>query len=702
MDYRVREGLPFPMGAHWDGKGVNFALFSRNASKVELCLFADDGQRELARIALPEYSNEVWHGYIEGLAPGQLYGYRVHGEYAPEAGHRFNANKLLIDPYARQLWGELRWDPALFGYEIGHKDKDLSFDERDSAPFIPKCRVVDEGYDWGSDRHPQKAWNETSFYEMHVRGMTMRHPKVRDDLRGTFAGLATPDLLDYVRALGVSAIELMPIHAFVHDQYLLDKGLRNYWGYNSIAFFAPHPQYLSDGGIEEFKRFVAAAHERDLEVVLDVVYNHTAEGSELGPTLSFRGIDNAVYYKLLPDQGRYYINDTGTGNTLDTGHPRVVQMVTDSLRYWVEVMHVDGFRFDLATILGREPDGFSQRNGFFVAVAQDPTLARVKLVAEPWDSGPGGYQLGNFPPGWAEWNGRYRDTLRAFWRGDPGQLPDLARRLTASGDIYDHQGRSPFASVNFVAVHDGFSLYDLTAYNDKHNEANGDDNRDGSDDNRSWNCGVEGPTDQEDIVELRQRQMRNFLASLFFSQGVPLLCSGDEFGATRQGNNNVYCQDNDLGWLHWDHDAAAQAQIRFVQKVIQLRQRYPMLRHGRFLLGRYHETLKVKDVSWINANGEEMTEGEWQDENARCLGVLLDGRAQATGIVRCGEDDTLLLILNAAAQAVEFCLPKVSEGKSWERLVDTNIPDADAQSFALSAPYLVTARSLLLFVLRTQ
>lgn len=644
----------------------------------------------------------MWHGYIEGIAPGQLYGYRVYGEYAPDAGHRFNANKLLIDPYARQLVGELRWDPALFGYEIGHKDKDLSFDERDSATFVPKCRVVDDQYDWNDDHRPEKSWNDTIFYETHVRGMTMRHPDIKDSARGTFAGMATPSLLKYIRDLGVSAIELMPIHAFLHDQYLLDKGLRNYWGYNTIAFFAPHPEYLQATNIDEFKDFVKAAHGENLEVILDVVYNHTAEGSELGPTLSFRGIDNAVYYKLLPDQMRYYINDTGTGNTLDTGHPRVVQMITDSMRYWIEVMHVDGFRFDLATILGREPEGFSQRNGFFVAVEQDPLLAHVKLVAEPWDSGPGGYQLGNFPPGWAEWNGKFRDTLRAFWRGDAEQLPELARCLTASGDTYNHQGRSPFSSVNLITVHDGFSLYDLTAYNDKHNEANGDDNRDGTDDNRSWNCGTEGPTDQPDIIELRQRQMRNFLASTIFAQGTPLLCAGDEFGATHQGNNNIYCQDNDFGWLHWDHDKAAQAQIRFVQKLTALRQRYPMLRHGRFLLGRYYEELGIKDLSWINANGQEMDDDAWQDGNARCVGMLLDGRAQPTGIVQRGKAETLLLIFNGASDAVDFQFPEVNEGKRWERLIDTNIPDADPDSLELSAHYLMTPRSVVLLVLHTQ
>ena len=696
---RIREGLPFPLGATWDGLGVNFAIFSAHATKVELCLFDASGETELERIELPEYTDEIWHGYLPDAHPGQIYGYRVHGPYEPEAGHRFNPNKLLIDPYAKQLVGELRWSEALFGYTIGHPDGDLSFDERDSAPFVPKCKIIDPAFTWGRDHPVQVPWDRTVIYETHVRGYTMRHPAVADELRGTFAGLKTPEIIEYIRKLGVSSIEFLPIHAFVQDQHLLEKGMNNYWGYNSIAFFAPHPKYLASGKISEFKEMVAHLHNADLEVILDVVYNHTAEGNELGPTLSMRGIDNASYYRLMPDDKRYYINDSGTGNTLDMSHPCVLQMVTDSLRYWATEMHVDGFRFDLATILGREHEGFDERHGFLVACRQDPVLAKTKLIAEPWDCGPGGYQVGGFPPGWAEWNDQFRDTVRAFWKGDDGQLADFASRLTGSGDLFNQRGRRPFSSVNFVTAHDGFTLKDLVSYNHKHNEDNDEDNRDGSDNNLSWNHGVEGPSDDPEIVGLRYRQMRNFFATLLFAQGTPMIVAGDEFGRTQHGNNNAYCQDSEIGWVNWDICQNSQGLLAFVRKLIRLRQRFPMLRRGRFLVGAYNEELGVKDVTWLAPNAEEMSVEQWEDANNRCMGMLLDGRAQATGIRRAGSDATLLIVINAHHDLVNFTLPEVPQGIFWNRLVDTNNPTARPERFDFGDEYATTGRSLLLLEL---
>ncbi|GHB08235.1 glycogen debranching protein GlgX [Modicisalibacter luteus] len=668
---RVREGLPFPLGATWDGLGVNFALFSANATKVELCLFDADGENEVERIELPEYTDEVWHGYLPDARPGQLYGYRVYGPYAPEEGHRFNPNKLLLDPYARQIVGELIWDEALFGYTIGHPDEDLSFDERDSAPFMPRCRVVDPAYTWGRSQRIQMPWDHTVLYETHVRGYTMRHPAVPEELRGTFAGLMVNEVIDHIRSLGVSSVELMPIHAFVQDQHLLEKGLRNYWGYNTLGFFAPHSSYLSGESINEFKEMVARFHAADLEVILDVVYNHTAEGNELGPTLSLKGIDNATYYRLMPDNLRYYIDDTGTGNTVNFSHSRVLQMVTDSLRYWATEMRVDGFRFDLATILGREPHGFDEGGGFLDSCRQDPILSQVKLIAEPWDCGPGGYQVGGFPPGWAEWNDRYRDTTRAFWRGDEGQLAELATRLMASADFFDRRGRRPFASVNFVTAHDGYTLYDLVSYDDKHNEENGEDNNDGHDDNLSWNHGVEGPTDDPDIRTLRLRQIRNFFATLMFSQGTPMMLAGDEMLRTQNGNNNAYCQDNEISWLDWNLSGDAHAMIDYVRHVIALRHRYPILRRARFLSGDYNADLGLKEVTWLTPDGDEMNVERWEDPEARSLGVLLDGRARPSGIRRHGADVTLLLLLNANPEAVTFQLPEVPRGSGWMCRLDT-------------------------------
>ena len=698
---RVAEGLPYPLGATWDGLGVNFALFSANATKVELCLFDAEGKRELQRIELPEYTDEVWHGYLPDARPGTVYGYRVHGPYEPEAGHRFNANKLLLDPYAKGHVGQLHWDDACYGYTIGAEGDDLTFDERDSAPFMPKCRVVDPAFTWGRDQPPRVPWERTIIYELHVRGFTKLHPAVPEPQRGTFAGLMVKDVVDYIRSLGVTAVELLPVHTFIDDRALLERGLRNFWGYNTIGFFSPEPRYSATGTIREFKEMVAHLHEAGLEVILDVVYNHTAEGNERGATLSFRGIDNASYYRLMPDNKRHYINDTGTGNTLDLSHPRVLQLVTDSLRYWVQQMHVDGFRFDLATILAREEHGFDEGGGFLDSCRQDPVLSAVKLIAEPWDLGPGGYQVGGFPPGWAEWNDRFRDTTRSFWKGDDGMVSQMAARLCASGDLFNRRGRKPWASVNFVTAHDGFTLNDVVSYNGKHNEANGEDNNDGSPDNRSWNHGVEGPTDDPEIRALRERQKRNMLGTLLLSQGTPMVLGGDEFGRTQRGNNNAYCQDNEISWVNWDIDADGRALTEFMRRLTGLRREYPILRRGRFLTGAFNEELGVKDVDWISPAGTEMTIADWDDGHNRCFGMLMDGRAQATGIRRAGTDATLLMVLNGHHEEVRFKLPRTAGGRRWGLVIDTNARGRTRdQSFRIGESYAVPPRSLLLFLLQ--
>ena len=698
----VKEGLPYPRGATWDGKGVNFALFSSSATKVEVCLFDAAGKRETARVELPEYRDEIWHGYLPGLGPGTVYGFRVHGPYAPQEGYRFNPNKLLLDPYARAHIGSLQWDPAVFGYVMGAEEADLSFDERDSARFMPKCVVVDPGFDWRREKvwHPV-PWDRTIIYETHVRGHTRLHPKVPQDERGTFRGLSHQAVIEYVKALGVTTVELMPVHTFVNDSHLLEKGLTNYWGYNSIGFFAPDPRYAADPAtcLQEFKEMVARFHDAGLEVIIDVVYNHTAEGNERGPTLSFKGIDNASYYRLLPGEKRYYINDTGTGNTLNLSHPVVIQMVTDSLRYWVAEMHVDGFRFDLGTILAREPGGFDTHNGFMKAMMQDPLLHKVKLVAEPWDTGPGGYQVGGFPPGTAEWNDKFRDTVRDFWRGE-ADAAALAPRLCGSPDLFDRRGRQPWASVNFITAHDGFTLNDLVSYNERHNEANGEGNRDGHEHNRSWNHGVEGPTGDEPIRALRKRQMKNLLATLLLSQGTPMLLAGDEFARGQRGNNNAYCQDNEISWVHWDHDERAQRLIAFVQRLTGLRHKYPILRHRRFLSGEYNQALGVKDITWVSATGAEMGNGDWENGATRCFGMLLDGRAQQTGIRQRGHEATLLVVFNAWQDVVKFTLPKAPEGVAWQLVLDTNMAELpDGERFDFGHVYEVTARSLLLLEL---
>jgi glycogen operon protein len=694
--------LPYPLGATWDGLGVNFALFSANATKVELCLFDAGGQREIERISLPEYTDEVWHGYLPDARPGTVYGYRVHGPYEPAAGHRFNPNKLLLDPYAKQLVGQLKWNPALFGYHVETGD-DLTFDARDSAPFNFKGSVIDTAFTWGASAHRRTPWENTIVYEAHVRGFTQRHPAVPEAFRGTYAGMASAEITAYLASLGVTTVELLPVHTFIDDSHLLEKGLKNYWGYNTIGFFSPARRYAANGdfAFAEFKEMVSHLHEAGLEVILDVVYNHTAEGNQLGPTLSFKGIDNASYYRLAPD-ARYYINDTGTGNTVNLSNSRVLQMVMDSLRYWARDMRIDGFRFDLATILGREPHGFEEEGRFLDSCRQDPALSEVKLIAEPWDLGPGGYQVGRFSPGWAEWNDAFRDTVRAYWRGDAGKLPSLASRLTASADLFAKRGRKPWASVNFITAHDGFTLADLVTYNAKHNEANGENNQDGHSENLSSNYGVEGPTDDPAITATRLRQIRNMLATLILSRGTPMLLGGDEFARSQKGNNNSYCQDNELSWVDWQGIGPEGRELaEFVRKLIMIRRSLPMLRRGRFLTGAYDEELGVKDVSWLTPAGVEMTEANWNDGNGRCLGVLLDGRAQETGIRRVGSDSTLLIILNAHTEVVPFTLPAALGGSRWVRLIDTNDPDGEALALRdFGHAYGAAGRSLLLFVLQ--
>jgi isoamylase len=696
---RIREGSPAAHGAIWDGKGTNFTLFSAHATKVEVCLFDRTGTKELERLALPEYTDQIWHGYLPDIGPETVYGFRVHGPYEPLAGHRFNPNKLLLDPYARAHTGKLKWDPACFGYTIGSPNADLSFDERDSAPFVPKCVVVDPNFDWrGQPRSRGIPWDQTIVYEMHVKGFTKLHPGVTEKQRGTFAGLGS-GVIAYIKSLGVTSVELLPIHTFIDDSPLLERGLANYWGYNSIGFFAPDPRYASEPEqcLREFKEMVARFHDAGLEVLLDVVYNHTAEGSELGPTLSFKGIDNTSYYRLLPDAKRFYVNDTGTGNTVNLSHPNVIEMVTDSLRYWVNELHVDGFRFDLGTILAREPDGFDNESGFLKACSQDPVLRGVKLIAEPWDCGPGGYQVGRFPPGWAEWNDRYRDTVRDFWKGSAA-AKDIVPRLCASGDLFNYLGRRPWACVNFISAHDGFTLNDLVSYNDKHNEANGEENRDGSSDNRSWNCGAEGPTDDSGVNALRDRQMRNLLATLLLSQGTPMLLAGDEFGRTQGGNNNAYCQDNEISWLNWELQEKGKSLLKFVQNVCALRHKYPIFHRNRFLTGAFDEELQVKDVTWINASGVEMRLEDWSDEGMRCFGMLLDGRARPTGLRQRGTEATMLLVLNGHHDLVEFTLPECPGGKAWGLELDTNVTTSGTSHQAASGDvYGITQRSLVLF-----
>jgi isoamylase len=678
---RYKPGAPYPLGATWDGRGVNFALFSEHGEKVELCLFdGPDERRESARVVLREKTDQVFHGYFTDVRPGQLYGYRVHGPYAPDEGHRFNPNKVLLDPYAKAIGRTILWSDELFGYRVGDPQGDLAPDERDSAPFAPLGAVVDTAFTWGDDRHPATPWHRTVVYEAHVRGLTMLHPDVPGPLRGTYEAIATEPILRHLRDLGITAVELMPVHHHAYDRHLVERGLSNYWGYNTLSYFAPGPRYsaTSDplGPVGEFKRMVRGLHAVGIEVILDVVYNHTAEGNHLGPTLSMRGIDNAAYYRLTEDR-RHYTDYTGCGNTLNVQSPRVLQLIMDSLRYWVLEMHVDGFRFDLASALARELHAVDKLAAFFDVIHQDPVLSQVKLIAEPWDLGEGGYQVGNFPVGWTEWNARYRDCVRRFWKGDGGILSELATRLAGSADLYEASGRRPHASINFVTAHDGFTLHDLVSYDRKHNEANLEENRDGSDQNDSWNCGVEGPTTDPAVLELRERQKRNLLVTLFFSQGVPMLLSGDEMGRTQGGNNNAYCQDNETSWVSWALDDAARDLLAFTRRVIALRARHPALRRRTFLQGRPIRGEGVQDVVWLEPSGQEMTDEAWNTHFARCLGVLLRGDAldQEDEEGDAVRDDTLLLLFNAHYGPKAFYLPPLPAGRRWYVLVDTFHPN---------------------------
>ena len=700
----VWPGAPFPRGANWDGEGVNFALYSENAERVELCLFDAKGKKEIQRVELREQTDLVWHCYLPEARPGLLYGYRVYGPYDPEHGHRFNPHKLLLEPYAKEIVGAVRWSDAQFGYRIGHRLEDQSFDRRDNAAMMPKCRVVDPAFSWGKDEPPAIAWSDMVIYELHVRGFTKNHPQVPEALRGTYAGLATAPVIEHLKALGITSVELMPVHAFVDDRHLVERGLSNYWGYNSIGFFAPDQRYSSSGVISEFKSMVKTMHSHGIEVILDVVYNHTAEGNQLGPTLAFRGIDNAAYYRLIGDDARYYMDYTGCGNTLNLQQPRTLQLIMDSLRYWVLEMHVDGFRFDLASALARELHEVDRLGAFFDILLQDPVLSQVKLIAEPWDLGEGGYQVGNFPVGWGEWNDRYRDTMRAYWKGDGGLIGDFARRLTGSSDLYEHSGRKPYASINFITAHDGFTLHDVVSYNDKHNEANGEENRDGTDSNNSWNCGAEGASDDEEINALRARQKRNMLATLFFSQGVPMLLAGDEMGRTQQGSNNAYCQDNEISWVNWALSNDDQQFLAFVQRVITLRREHPVFRRRNFFQGRAIRGSQIKDINWLKPDGQEMSDDEWDHDFAHCLGVYLSGDAmeERDGRGRPIKDDNFLLLFNSHHQGAPFQLPDIGKTSVWQALLDTQSadePEAE-RKFKGGDIYPLEARSLALLIQR--
>jgi glycogen operon protein len=696
----VWPGQPYPRGATWDGEGVNFSIFSARAEKVELCIFDQTGRHEVQRIELRERTDEIWHCYLPEARPGLLYGYRVHGPYDPEKGDRFNPHKLLIEPYAKHLQGPLIWSDSHFGYRVGHVKEDLSFDKRDSAAGTPKCRVIDPAFTWGDDRSPRTPWHDVVIYEAHVRGLTMRHPGVPPQLRGTYAGLATAPMIEHFQRLGVTTVELMPVHAFVDDRTLVEKGLRNYWGYNTIGFFAPDVRYSSLGRISEFKTMVKTLHSAGIEVILDVVYNHTAEGNQMGPTLSFRGIDNASYYRLQPEDPRYYMDFTGTGNTLNLQHPRVLQLIMDSLRYWVLEMHVDGFRFDLASALARELFDVDRLGSFFDTIGQDPVLSQVKLIAEPWDIGSGGYQVGNFPPGWNEWNDKYRDTMRAYWKGDGGLIGDFARRFTGSADLYEASGRKPHASINFITAHDGFTLEDLVSYNEKHNEANGEGNRDGHNDNRSWNCGVEGPTEDPQINALRAKQKRNLIASLLLSQGVPMVVAGDELSHTQLGNNNPYCQDSETFWLNWALDEDQERFLDFAAQVIAFRRRHAVFSRRRFLQADAVTAQGLKEILWLTPQGNEMTETEWNQHFARCLGVYLAGAAieRRDRQGRPVKDNNFLLLFNAHHEMIPFKLPEFLTDKSWWTALDTAAVDRPFAQNRIEAgsEYPLQGRSLVL------
>ncbi|GLY29940.1 glycogen debranching protein GlgX [Kineosporia sp. NBRC 101731] len=696
---QVWPGKPYPLGASYDGYGTNFALFSEVAERVELCLFTEDGTE--TRIDLPEIDAFVWHAFVPGIEPGQRYGYRVHGPYDPPAGHRCNPNKLLLDPYSKAIDGQFEWGQSLFSYNFGDPD---SFNDEDSAPAMPRSVVINPFFDWGTDRPPQHEYADSVIYEAHVKGLTQTHPDIPEQMRGTYSAMAHPAIIEHLKGLGITAVELMPVHHFANDSTLMDKGLSNYWGYNTIGFLAPDPKYSSlpsaGSQVQEFKAMVRALHEANIEVILDVVYNHTAEGNHMGPTLSMRGIDNAAYYRTVDDDHRYYMDYTGTGNSLNVRHPHALQLLMDSLRYWVTEMHVDGFRFDLASTLAREFYDVDRLSSFFELVQQDPTVNQVKLIAEPWDVGPGGYQVGNFPPQWTEWNGKYRDTVRDFWRGEPATLGEFAARITGSADLYEHSARRPVASINFVTAHDGFTLRDLVSYNEKHNEANGEDNNDGESHNRSWNCGVEGPTDDATVNAMRSRQQRNFIATLILSQGVPMLCHGDELGRTQNGNNNGFCQDSELTWVDWEY--ADQELQEFTRAASALRAKHPIFRRRRFFDGlpvRRRGAEGVPDISWFRPDGSEMTDEDWDSGFGKSVAMFLNGRG-ITGTDARGQrvtDDSFLLIFNAHHEDLQFTLPPSEYGESWRVVLDSQLaatPEEQVNEAKAGGTLLVEARSL--------
>ncbi|WP_099023381.1 glycogen debranching protein GlgX [Mycolicibacterium palauense] len=698
-DQEVWPGKAYPLGATYDGFGTNFAVFSEAADRVELCLFDDDnGEVRETRVTLPEVDGFVWHAFLPGIQPGQLYGYRVHGPHDPSAGLRCNANKLLLDPYSKSIYGNFDWGQPLFGYDFGYPD---SRNDDDSAACMPKSVVINPYFDWGVDRPPQHEYADSIIYEAHVKGLTQTHPDIPEQYRGTYAAIAHPVIIEHLQSLGVTAIELMPVHHFANDSTLIDKGLSNYWGYNTIGFFAPDSKYSSStspgGQVQEFKAMVRALHEANIEVILDVVYNHTAEGNHLGPTVSMRGIDNTAYYRLVEDDKRYYMDYTGTGNSLNVGHPHALQLIMDSLRYWVTEMHVDGFRFDLAATLAREFYDVDRLSSFFELVQQDPTVSQVKLIAEPWDIGPGGYQVGNFPPQWTEWNGKYRDTVRDFWRGEYASLGEFASRLTGSADLYESTARRPVASINFVTAHDGFTLRDLVSYNDKHNEANGEDNNDGESHNRSWNCGVEGPTDDQAINELRALQQRNFIATLLLSQGVPMISHGDELGRTQNGNNNGYCQDNELTWMHWER--ADSELLEFTQRVAALRAEHPVFRRRRFFTGRpvrHRGSQRLPDISWFRPDGSEMTDEDWDAGFGKTVAVYLNGQGIPDLDTRGNRvtDYSFVLCFNAHHEPLDFTLPPRPFAPAWTKVIDTAEPhDENGRLFVAGSTLPVAARS---------
>jgi isoamylase len=699
---KVRPGSPYPLGATFDGSGVNFAIFSEHATKVELCLFDSPGDtRESVRVVLPEQTDLTWHVYLPNVVAGQLYGYRVHGPYEPERGQRFNHNKVLLDPYAKAVGRTVHWCEEMYGYRVGDTQKDLSFDDRDNAASCALGAVVDSAFTWGDDRPPRIPWHKTVIYELHVKGFTQLHPRIPHAMRGKYSGLGSEEAIRHLQALGVTAVELMPVHHHSYDHQLVAKGLSNYWGYNTSAFFAPDIRYAMSvsptESVREFKSMVRNLHAAGIEVILDVVYNHTAEGSHLGPTLSLRGIDNTAYYRLATDDPRHYVDYTGCGNTLNMRHPRVLQLIMDSLRYWIQEMHVDGFRFDLASALARELHAVDRLGAFFDIIHQDPVISRVKLIAEPWDLGEGGYQVGNFPGGWAEWNGKYRDAIRRFWKGDGSMVSEMATRLAGSSDLYDHSGRQPYASVNFVTCHDGFTLHDLVSYNDKHNEANLEGNQDGESYNNSWNCGVEGPSDDPTIRPLREQQKRNFLATLFLSQGVPMLYAGDEMGRSQGGNNNAYCQDNDISWVRWDWSPEQEDLVRFVRYMITVLNQQPVLRRRQFFQGRPLRGGNVKDITWFEPSGVETSDRVWSASSMLGLGVRLLG----TEIEETDENgdrivgDTLFLMFNAHHDAIRFVLPQ--HAPSWETVLDTSRTDWDRRMLLDGPDYALPARSVAVF-----